>query len=504
MKSARAAIDAAKGIAKNVKSARAAIDAAKGIAKNVISFPASRETREKDELAFLPAALEIVETPPSPIGRAIGVTVVVLFCLAFIWACFGHVDIIAYANGKIVPSGRIKLIQPFEIGVVRAIHVRDGQSVKAGDVLIELDPTMSTADEEHIRSDLIAAQLDIARLRAALSDTDTPESVFTPPPGASADLVAMQRHFLLQQTDEYRAKLSSLNGQRAEKEAERDTTAAMIDKLEADEPIISERVDIRKGLADKELGSRLTYLETLQQLTENQKDAAIQKSRLEEANAAVAAIIETRAQAVAEFHRTLFGDLAEAERKAAGLSGDLAKAEERMKLQVLTAPVDGVVQQLSTHTVGGVVTPAQQLAVVVPSDTNLEVDAMISNRDIGFVHDGQDAQLKVDTFNFTRYGLLHGHVLSVSQDAIVRDVPANRAKNDTEGAEGASSEPDGQQLSYAARVSLDQTQIQLDNGVANLSPGMAVTVEIKTGSRSVISYLLSPLLRYAHDSMHER
>ena len=476
-----------------MKSAKAAIEGAK-----------TRKRRENDELAFLPAALEIVETPPSPIGRAIGGTIVALFCLALTWAAFGQVDIVAFASGKIVPSGRVKLIQPFETGVVRVIHVHDGQSVKAGDVLIELDPTMTAAEAEHIRSDLIAAQLDIARLRAELSDSDDPDSAFQPPASASTNQIAMERQFLLRQTEEYRAKLASLDGQRAQKAAERDTTAALIDKLEAEEPIITQRVDIRKSLADRELGSKITYLENLQQLTENQKDAAVQKSRLAEANAAVAAVTETRAQAVAEFHRALFGELAEAERKAAGLSGDLAKAEERTKLQVLTAPVDGVVQQLSVHTVGGVVTPAQQLAVVVPSDTVLEVDAMISNRDIGFVHIGQDAQIKIDTFNFTRYGLLHGQVLSVSQDAIVRDVPPDKAKEDRGGAEGASSEPKGQELSYAARVSLDQTQIQVDDALAKLSPGMAVTVEIKTGSRAVITYLLSPLLRHAHDSMHER
>ena len=242
----------------------------------------------------------------------------------------------------------------------------------------------------------------------------------------------------------------------------------------------------------------------VQQLTENEKDTAVQKSRLEEANAAVAAIIETRAQAVAEFHRALFGDLAEAERKAAGLNRDLSKAEERTKLRFLTAPVDGVVQQLSVHTIGGVVTPAQQLAVVVPSDTVLEVEATISNRDIGFVRVGQEAQIKVDTFNFTRYGLLRGKVLSVSEDAIVHDVPPDKQKNELEGSEGSSSEPKGQELSYAARVSLDRTQIQIDGSVAKLLPGMAVTVEVKTGSRAVITYLLSPLLRYTHDSMHER
>jgi hemolysin D len=378
-------------------SARAAIAAA----KNVISFPPKRERSEADERAFLPAALEIVETPPSPIGRAIGVVIIALFCLAVIWATFGHVDIIAYASGKVVPSGRVKLIQPFETGVVSAIHVHDGQSVKAGQVLIELDPSIAAAEQ-------------------------------------------------------------------AQKEAERDTISVVIEKLEADEPIIAQRVNILKTLTDKELGSKLTYLESLQQLTENHKDTAIQKSRLAEANAAVATI------------------------------------SARMKRLILTSPVDGVVQQLAVHTIGGVVTPAQQLAVVVPSDATLEVEAMISNRDIGFIHVGEDAQIKVDTFNFTRYGLLHGRVLSVSQDAIVHEVPTEKAKDNADGAESSSSEPKGQELTYAARVGLDRTQIQVDGALANLTAGMAVTVEIKTGSRSPMSYLLSPVVRYIHESMHER
>lgn len=472
--------------------------------KNVVAFPRTTKRRDKDDIAFLPAALEIVETPPSPIGRAIGATLMALFCLALIWASVGQVDIVATATGKIVPSGRVKLIQPFETGVVRAIHIHDGQSVKAGDVLIELDPTMSGAEAEHIRNDLVAAQLDIARLRAALKGGDNPEGEFHPPAGASPALVSMEREFLARQVEEHRAKIASLDRQRAQKEAERDTTAATIQKLEASAPIIKERVDIRKYLTDKELGSRLTYLETLQQFTENDKDLLVQKSRLQEAEAAIAAIVETRAQTAAEFERTLFGELAEAERKAGGFAEDLAKAERRTKLQLLTAPVDGAVQQLAVHTIGGVVTPAQQLAVIVPADTTLEVEAMVSNRDIGFVHPGQEAQIKVDTFNFTRYGLLHGRVVSVSPDAIVRDNPQDRNNEKSKGAETETSEPKGQEFVYSAHISLDRTQIQVEDMVANLSPGMAVTAEIKTGSRAVISYLLSPLMRYKHDSMRER
>ena len=171
---------------------------------------------------------------------------------------------------------------------------------------------------------------------------------------------------------------------------------------------------------------------------------------------------------------------------------------------MLTSPVDGVVQQLAVHTVGGVVTPAQALLVVVPSDSPLEIEATVSNRDIGFVHQGQQAEIKVDTFNFTRYGLLKGKVLGVSRDSVTRDKPQNKTGQAVQGAEATSSEPLGQELSYVARISLNRTQMQVENGLVDLLPGMAVTAEIKTGSRRIISYLLSPLLRYGQESLRER
>ena len=457
----------------------------------------------RHDLAFLPAALEIVETPPSPIGRAIGITIIALFCLALGWASLGTVDIIASASGKIIPSGRTKVIQPFETGVVRAIHVRDGQSVRAGEVLIELDPTMNEAERNHLRSDLTSAQLDAARLRAALSGAADPVAEFRPPEGAPANLVAMQRQFLASQESEFAAKLASLDRQRAQKEAERSTIAATIAKLDAMIPLVEQRLGMRQQLMEKELGSRITYLETLQQLVEQRQEREVQQSRYREAEAAVAALIETRAQAGAEHRRMLSSDLVEAERKAAGLAEDLIKAEQRTRLQALTAPADGIVQQLAVHTVGGVVTPAQALLAVVPAESQLEIEAMVSNRDIGFVRPGQQAEIKVDTFPFTRYGLLHGTVLSVSQDAIVRDKAQEGAAGKVAGSEASTSEPKGQELIYAARVSLNRTRMQIDDN-GNLTPGMAVTVEIKTGSRTVISYLLSPLMRYKHESLRER
>jgi hemolysin D len=473
-------------------------------AKKIIPFP-QRPIRARDyELAFLPAALEITETPPSPTRRIVGVTIIALFCLALGWASLGTTDIVATAPGKIVPSGRTKVIQPFETGVVRAIHVQDGQSVKAGDVLIELDPTMSAAELGHLKSDLVSTQLEVARLRAALAGHADPLDDFHPPDDASPTLIDMQRQFLISQSTEQNSKLAEIERQRAQKEAERATIAATIAKLNATIPLLQQRVDVRKYLTDKELGSKLQYLAELQDLVGQQQDLFVQQSRYREADAVVAALAETRAKVQAEYRRTLFDDLAKAEQKAGGLTQDVIKAEERTKLQLLTAPVDGVVQQLAVHTVGGVVTPAQALAVVVPADSHIEIEAMVSNRDIGFVHAGQEAEIKIDTFNFTRYGLLQGRVLNVSSDAITRDKPPEKSNDKLPGAESTSSEPKGQEMNYAARVSLDRTQMLVEDKLVNLSPGMAVTAEIKTGTRRIISYLLSPVLKYKQETLRER
>jgi hemolysin D len=414
------------------------------------------------------------------------------------------VDIVATAPGKIIPSGRTKIIQPFESGVVSSIRVRDGQSVKAGEILIELDPTMTEAERDHLKSDYIAAGLEVARLRAALSSKSDLFDDFHPPEGASPALIEMNKQYLLSQVAEQQGKLAALDRQLKQKEAERDTITAAIAKIEATLPVLTQKVDIRKYLYEKDLGSKVIYLTEYQDLVAMQQDALVQKSRYQEADASVAALAETRAQTAAEYRRLRFEELTKAEQKAAGLAQDVIKAEQRTKLQVLAAPVDGVVQQLAVHTIGGVVTPGQALLTVVPLDSHLEIEAMVSNRDIGFVHAGQAAEVKVDTFNFTRYGLLHGEVLNVSQDAITRDKPQEKSSDTPLGRDAASSEPRGQEMNYAARVSLERTKMQVDEKLVALSPGMAVTVEIKTGSRRIISYLMSPIVKYRQEMLRER
>lgn len=457
--------------------------------------------RSRTELEFLPAALEIVETPASPAGRAIGAVIILFFISALAWATFGHIEIVATAPGKIVPTGRTKIIQPLEIGTVRAIHVQEGQTVRAGEVLVSLDPTTSEADRNRQAGEFLAARLDVARLSAMVAEGEDAEAAFVAPRGATATQVALARQFMTSQSAEHQAKLAEFDRQKAQSEANRAAVAANVEKLNAIVPLLRQRFEMRAYLYDKQYGSKLNYLDAQQELVDKENELEVQKSRLAEAQAALQVVNAHRLQSEAEFRRQLLADLKTAQDKADSLAQELVKAERRMQGQTLTAPVDGIVQQLSVHTVGGVVTPAQTLMVVVPADSRLEIEAMVSNRDIGFVRAGERAEIKVDTFNFTRYGLLRGDVLSVSSDAVDRETQAGP------GEEGAAKTPTPaarRELSYVARISLDRTAMDIDGRSVNLRPGMAVTAEINTGTRRVIEYLLSPLLRYREESLRER
>ena len=436
---------------------------------------------KKQELEFLPAVLEIQESPPSPLGRTLLWVFVAFFIIAIGWAIIGKIDIVAVAQGKIIPGDRIKVIQPLEIGTVLAIHVQEGQTVKQGDPLIELDATSSGADQQRLRNELMTAQLDAARLRA-LSAT-APEAEFTLPAHADRAQAALQKQMLRNQLEEQAARLSALDSAITQRQAEYATTQDTVAKLEATLPLITQRTQSLKNLADKKLVAENTWLELEQQRLEQHHDLATQRNRLKEITAAIASAEQQRLALHAEFRRTTLTELAKTEERITALHQELIKAQQRTTLQRLTAPVSGVVQQLAIHTVGGVVTPAQQLMVIVPNEHTLEVEALVQNKDIGFVHAGQAAEIKIETFPFTKYGIIDAEIRHISNDAIADEKLG---------------------LIYAARVLMKTSVINVDGKQVNLTPGMAVTVEIKTGKRRLIEYFLSPLLQYTQESVRER
>ncbi|MGJ4927438.1 HlyD family type I secretion periplasmic adaptor subunit [Bradyrhizobium sp. HKCCYLS2038] len=471
-----------------------------------VSLDAHRR-RRNDAREFLPAALEIVETPASPAGRAVAGTIMLFFAIAVGWSIIGHVDIIASAQGKIVPTGRTKTIQPLEAGVVAAIHVQDGDKVHAGDVLVELDRTVTEAERRRVAQGLMQARLDVTRL-SVLRDSFADLAALRPlsvPEGAAPTDVARTRAALQAQAAEQLSKLASNLQQIAQKRAEAQSIEATIAKIDAALPFLQETADIRRNAKEIQYGNQIAYIDAQSRLIDQQNERVVQTRRLVEIDAARQALEQQLAQTRSGFERQVLSDLTDAEKKAEELTQDLVKAERKTTEQVLRAPIDGTVQQLALHTVGGVVTPAQQLMLIVPADSQLEAEAMISNRDIGFVNVGQAAEIKIDTFNFTRYGLVHGKVLSVSQDSITREKSGDKQTGaKPAGALAETSEPAGQEFIYSARVSLDEKQMQVEDEMVALAPGMAVTVEIKTGTRRIIEYVMSPLLRYRQESLRER
>ncbi|MDP6390978.1 MAG: HlyD family type I secretion periplasmic adaptor subunit [Alphaproteobacteria bacterium] len=437
----------------------------------------------RSEQDFLPSALEIVERPASPAARTVALTLVAFFTIAVVWAMVGEVDIVAVAQGKIVPAGGVQAIQSLEIGVVRAIHVREGQDVKSGDLLIELDPTESEVDKGQVARELVAAQVDFARQNAMLRALDGGKAAFTAPKGADPNVVMLHRERLKSDILAHEAKLAALEGEFSKRIAERAAIKAEISKLEATIPLVAEREKSLAGLIKKGIAPRRQWLEVKQTLIEQRQDLAIEKHRLAEADAALVTIQKQRKQAEAEARREVLGEIVEVQNRISAATLQLRKVEKRERLQRLRAPADGVVQQLQVHTVGGVVTPAQVLMVVVPKNTPLEIEAMIFNKDKGFVEAGQAAEIKVESFSFTKYGVVDGHVKHVSGDAV---------------------QDENLGLIYPARVAMSRTTMRVDGRDVPLVPGMAVTVEIKTGKRQIIEFLMSPLLRYRQESLRER
>ena len=436
------------------------------------------------ETQFLPAVLALQDTPVSAAPRVTMWLLLSFALLALLWAIFGHIDVVAVAQGRIVPNDRTKTIQPFETATVKRILVSDGQQVKAGQTLIELDATSAQADQDRIQGDLAVARLQSARAQALLDAIDQGRtSSLTRPPQVSAMQFLEAERLLHGQIKEYQTKLDRLHAEVARKEAELRSTRELVHKLEQTVPLARQRAKDFNTLVDKHFVSKHGYLDQEKLRIEQEADLAALLSRVQEIEAGLRESHSQRLALTAETRRIAMDSLTEAQQRRAALEQELLKAATRSKLMQLTSPVDGTVQQLAMHTVGGVVTPAQALMVIVPKEHPLEVEAFIENKDIGFVKAKQDAEVKIETFQYTKYGTIHAKVTSVSHDAI----------NDEK-----------RGLIYSTRVKMSKFNILVEDTWVNLSPGMAVSVEIKTGKRRVIEYFLSPLIQHTSESLRER
>jgi len=438
------------------------------------------------EVEFLPAALELRDRPLHPAPRIFIWSILLFAGLALLWACLGKIEVVAVAPGKIVPSGKSKLIQSSETAVVTAIHVRDGQAVKAGEVLVELDPTSADADVRRLQSELLAARVDGVRAGAML-DAILHQKDPAPLGGliqeATPEQILAAQRWLQGQYQEYRSSLELVEAEIARRDVDIQAARAQVDSLRQALPIATRLAEDYQRLLAQQYVARHEYLEKEQARLELQRQLDVQHASVLQSTAARREATRRREGVVAQTRRTLLDLQQEAHQQEASLVLELAKARYQETLTQLRASVDGSVQQLAIHTLGGVVTPAQPLMVIVPADQPVEVEAMLENKDVGFVRAGQVVTVKVETFTFTKFGTVEGEVLSISNDAI---------------------EDEKRGLIYSSRIRLKSDSLLVNGQAVALTPGMSVSAEVKTDQRRVIDYFLSPLQQHVSESFRER
>ena len=433
------------------------------------------------EKEFLPAVLEVTETPPSHAARLLTYVIILMFSVLIIWSILGKIDIIATAGGKLMPASNIKTIQTLTDSEIKEIYVQEGQYVKEGQDLIKFNQTEVLANISRIKNEIEALEIAVARLKALLSDN--PKENFKYNSEIDAYLIKMHTDLLKSQLEEKKAQMDVLDGQIVKAEKEKDTIQAELTRIERLLPNVQERIEKKKILVDQKLMARLAFLEQEEELINLQEQKNVQIKKMAETEANIESLKKEKQQYLAEFDRNLMQELTENREQLESYQQELIKYEEALKRTVVKAPLSGYVQQLVYHTKGGVVETAKPIMNIVPEDYKLEAEVQILNKDIGFVRAGQEAEIKIDSFPFTKYGTIKGKIRTISGDAIQDEKLG---------------------LVFNARLDLEDNKIKADGQIIQLKPGMSITAEIKTGKRRVIEYLLSPVMKYMDESMRER
>jgi len=466
--------------------------------------------RNGSDREFLAPALEILETPASPVRLAFLWLICGLVAVAIAWAYFGRVDIIAAAQGKFQPTGRVKVIEPVETGRVAVVRVSNGAFVKAGDVLVELDRAAAEADVRAAQAELESAEAEAVRrrfaLKAARARALSPVPKIDWPADTPPELREREDQVMAADLGRLAAELASFGAQRAQKSAER---RQLIQTIAAQRNLVAtlqERVDMRAKLLELQSGAKSSVIDATETLQYQQTQLAMQEGQLASLTTGLDVIARDSEKAVQTFLSDDAQKLSDAERRIEEARQRLAKARASVDHLTLSAPIAGRVQASIIANVGQVVTSGEEIMRIVPQDSKLEIEAYVLNRDIGFVSVGQEAVVKVESFPFTRYGSIKANVVRIAKDAIpapdasaIEGDPAHGTK--TAGFAGAERT---QNLVFAVVLEPETSSIMVDGAPQPLTSGMAVTVELKTGTRRLIEYLFSPLVEVAAKAMRER
>lgn len=474
--------------------------------------PNKRQAANKLEPAdrsFLPAALEILESPPSPVLLSLSLSICCLIGIALVWSYLGSIDIIASAQGKIQPIGNVKIIQSLESARVTGFNVQNGSRVRAGDILIQLDDIETRADVEALSVVLRAFRHEksrrVAAIAAVASHNFSPNSIRSSSV-ESNPLSERELNILESELTHLASVIASFNAQRDQKFAELARVSDMITSHQSHIAIASNRVKLREQLARQELGSKLQLLDAQSDLQQQTTSLAQMLGQIEEARAAIVFLEKEIRKTLDIYISENFQKIADAEKQIDDLSQRLVKSQTKLNNLSIRSPIEGIVQALSITTPGQVVISGTELMRIIPAIDTLEVECYLLNKDIGFLMVGQDAVIKVEAFPFTRYGSIMAKVSRIAADAIPEPDAQAIEGNPTfqkRSAMFASAERT-QNLVFPITLSLQATKVNADGANVPLSPGMSVTVEIRTGRRRILEFLFSPLMEVVSTSLRER
>ena len=440
------------------------------------------EEKEK-ETEFLPAILEVTETPPSPTGRFVMWTILIMVVVALAWAFLGHINEVAVAAGKVIPSGQVKTVQVKNKGIVKEINVTEGQLVQEGDVLVVLDPTTTTADYDSLKKRAAYYKLDIQRLTAELT-----QQPFTPEedPDLEPHDLAAEMALYQSRTSDYRTQRQSRVDVIDQKVARLQATQASYEKYAEVLAIEQEKEARLIDLSEQNAISEFQLLEQQSKTIEYAKNAQSQLDELNSIRAEIAEAQQNLANVDASYHKDIMTALVEAKKEYYTVTESIKKADEDSRMATIYAPISGRVYNLDIHTLGGIVTDAQPLMQIVPEEVKLEFEVYADNKDIGFIKVGQEAEVKVETFNFQKFGMYKAEVMEISADAV--------------------NEPNDQQRDKKFKLLLDPTSndINVYGQPAKLEIGMNVSAEIKIKEKRIIDFFLDPFRRYTSEALRER
>lgn len=434
---------------------------------------------DKRETEFLPSILEVTETPPSPVGRAVLWTIILMLVAGLIWVFVGEVDEVAIANGKVIPVGNVKIVQSQNKGAIKELYVKEGDYVEEGQPLLVLDTTKTQADVDQLKKQVAYYDLTVSRLQAEMND-----ATFVPP--QSDDDLAQKD--IDAQVALYRSRRAKFAADQQKNQAAVAQASAAVEGAQAQlykyrslEAVAAEKEARLEQLMQEDAISYFQLLEARASRVEYQRNAEASEKSVTESEGKLAEARDNLQTTETAYRQDTMSQLVEAKRQLNAYEEELKKADDTNQQSVITAPISGRVNQLAVHTLGGVVSEAQAIMMVVPDDAVMEIEAYADNKDIGFIQTGQTAEVKVETFNFQKYGMVNATVDEISPDA--------------------GSNPQDKETYQKYRLTLG---LENDTSGIELTPGMNVSAEIKIKKKRIVDFFLDPFRQYQDEALRER